>query len=90
MSEDIIRDPEEARRFARVIVSDIAAYNESKVREGIESDTLFSLLSEEIEEGELFYRSRVTPEIVTREQFFQHAIVDLLVKSKGYIKSKIW
>ncbi len=81
---------EAAMRLARAIASDIAAYNEGKVIEGIENDTLFDVIAGEIEEGRHLYKSRVTPQLFETTNFYERAIVDVLVKGKAHIKSKIW
>ena len=86
----VVKDPDVARRIARAVVSDIALYNAKKIEEGIEQDTLFDLLREEIEEGQNYYLSRVDPEIVRNTNFFNQALVDLIVKPAGRIPSKIW
>ena len=36
----LIKNPDEARRLARTILSDILLYNEAKVKEGIEREVL--------------------------------------------------
>ena len=43
----------------------------------------------EIEEGRALYKSRVAPALYQRN-FYDRALVDILVKSKGHIKSPIW
>ncbi|HLB05733.1 MAG TPA: hypothetical protein VJL62_03355 [Thermodesulfobacteriota bacterium] len=82
--------PELAKRLARTIVSDIALYNPTKVKEGIERDDIFEILKDELEEGMKLYLSRVEPSIVADHYFFEQAIVDVLIKQAGKIKSKIW
>jgi hypothetical protein len=42
----LIDTPEAATRLARAIASDIALYNEDKIIEGIENDTLFDVIAE--------------------------------------------
>ncbi len=79
-----------AMRLARAIASDISLYNEQKIVKGIEQDTLFDVLKEEIEEGRELYKSRVSQEVFKTTNFFDRAIVDIVVRSKGHIKSKIW
>lgn len=79
-----------AMRFARAIASDISLYNEAKIVKGIEEDTFFEALKDEIEEGRDLYRSRVSPEIDSNTNFFDRAIVDVVLARKGHIKSKIW
>ena len=86
----VVKDPDVARRIARAVVSDIALYNSKKIEEGIEQDTLFDLLREEIEEGQNYYLSRVDPDVVRNTNFFNQALVDLIVKPAGRIPSKIW
>lgn len=85
-----VKDPDVARRIARAVVSDIALYNAKKVEEGIAKDNLFDLLRSEIEEGRNYYLSRVDSEIVKNTNFFNLALVDLLVKPWGRIPSKAW
>ena len=86
----LIDKPERARQFARAIASDLAMYNEAKLVQGIQNDTLFDAMKDEIEEGRQHFRSRVTPEI-TATNLFERALVDILLKQRGQgIKSKIW
>ena len=79
-----------AQRLARAIASDISVYNEQKIIKGIEQDNLFDVLQDELEEGRDLYRSRVSPELYTTTNFFDRAVVDIVVRSKGHVKSKIW
>lgn len=79
-----------AQRLARAIASDISLYNEQKIIKGIEQDNLFEVLKEELEEGRELYKSRVSQEIYSTMNFFDRAVVDIVVRSKGHIKSKIW
>lgn len=79
-----------AMRLARAIASDISLYNEQKVIKGIEHDNLFDALRDEIEEGRELYKSRVSSEIYSTTNFFDRAIVDIVVRPKGHVKSKIW
>lgn len=85
----LIETEEAARRLARAIASNLSLYNEEKIVAGIQSDDLFGALSEEVEEGRALYKSRVSPDLYAKN-FYDRALVDILVKSKGHIKSKIW
>jgi hypothetical protein len=85
----LIETEEAARRLARAIASDLSLYNEEKIVQGIQNDDLWTALSEEIEEGRALYKSRVSPDLY-QKNFYDRALVDILVKSKGHIKSKIW
>ncbi len=86
----VVTDMDVARRIARAVVSDIALYNVKKVEEGIRNDTLFDLLKVEIDEGRTYYLSRIDPEVARSANFFNQALVDVLVKPTGRIPSKAW
>ena len=86
----MIDTPEAANRLARAIASDVSLYNEQKIVEGVINDTLFDKIRDEIEEGRELYKSRVAQDLYDRTNFYDRAIVDVLVKAKGHIKSKIW
>jgi hypothetical protein len=80
---------ERARQLARAIASDLTLYHEQKIIQGIEDDDLFEVMSGEIEEGRSLFKSRVTPEIY-ETGLYDRAIVDVMIKSKGQVRSKIW
>jgi hypothetical protein len=86
-----IEDVDKARRLARTIVSDIALYNRDEIRRGLQEDSIFDLLAEEIERGRKLYVSRVSPEIQRRVNHYDQALVDILIKQYGgSIESSIW
>jgi hypothetical protein len=84
-----IETPEAARRFARHIASDLSLYNEEKILEGMQNDNLFEVLADEIEEGRALFQKRVAPELYSMN-FYDRAIIDILVRSKGHVTSKLW
>ncbi|VAV84431.1 FIG00677416: hypothetical protein [hydrothermal vent metagenome] len=86
----LVDNPESAARLARTIVSDVALYNKEKVEEGIKNDNIFELLKDELAEGEEHYRSRVVPELLKTTDFYNTALVDVLIKRSGKIESEIW
>jgi hypothetical protein len=86
----IVDTAERARRLARTILSDIALYNREQIKSGIENDNLFDILAEELERGRKLYNSRVSPEILESTNYFNQAIVDVLIKQYGNVSSKIW
>jgi len=90
MGNDTIKTPEEARRFARVVISDIAAYNGPKVEKGLREDCLFEELRDALYDGELFYRSRVDKARCDATNFFNMAVIDLLIKAKRHLESSLW
>ena len=85
----LIDKPERARQLARAIASDLTLYHESKILEGLAKDNLFEVMRNDIEEGRALYKSRVTPEIYNLN-LYDRALVDVMLKSKAHVKSKIW
>jgi hypothetical protein len=85
----LIETEEAARRLARAIASDLSLYNEDKIVDGITHDNLFDVLAEEIEEGRALFKSRVAPDLYAKN-FYDRAIIDILVRSKGHIASRMW
>ncbi len=87
----LIDKADEAKRLARAIASDIALYNQDKLKEGIENDSIFDVMKEEIEEGRDLYLSRVSPDLAQKTNFYDRAIVDVIIKRAGQqVKSRIW
>jgi len=86
----LIETPEQATRLARAICSDVSLYNEEKVVRGIEQDNFFDALRDELEEGRELYRSRLAPELYAKTNFYDRAIVDVILRSKRHVKSRIW
>ncbi len=87
---ELIKDPDTAKRKARAIVSDVLVYNPELLKEGIENDNLFELFREALEEGREYYDAVIDPELLASTNYFNEAIVDILVKSGGKHNSKIW
>jgi hypothetical protein len=85
----LIETEEAARRLARAIASDLSLYNEEKIMEGIQNDNLFKVLSEELEEGRALFKSRVSPDLFAKN-FYDRAVIDILVRAKGHVQSKMW
>lgn len=86
----LVENPELAFRLARAIVSDIALYNQDKVKEGIQNDNIFEVLAEELQEGREHFFSRISDDIQDRDHLFDRAIVDVMIKQAGKIESRIW
>jgi len=85
------KDPHErAKRLARLIINDIVLYNQNKVVDGIKNDTLFQVLEDELTEGRKYYDKNVDPAVAVQADYFNLAIVDVLVKGRANVESKIW
>jgi hypothetical protein len=85
----LINTPEAANRLARAIASDVSLYNEDKIKKGIEEDTFFTIIADEIEEGREHFKSRVEPQLFMRG-IYERALCDVIIARKGHIKSRIW
>ena len=85
----LIEKPERARQLARAIASDLTLYHEREILEGIETDKLFEVMSEHLEEGRILFTSRVTSELAATN-IYDRALVDVLIRSKGQVKSILW
>ena len=86
------QDPHErAKRLARLIVADIIYYNQDKIALGIREDRLFDLLAKDLAEVRKYYETQVDSEVNKTTPYFDWALVDQLVKTKGSgTQSKIW
>ena len=67
-----------ARRYARLLVSEIKLYNEAAVRTGREKRDLLNRLAPEIERARRLYEERVSPSIGARATYFQQELVHTL------------
>uniref|UniRef100_C6E5F6 Uncharacterized protein n=1 Tax=Geobacter sp. (strain M21) TaxID=443144 RepID=C6E5F6_GEOSM len=85
----LIENPDQARRLARAIVSDVALYNREKVEQGIKDDNIFEVLNDQLAEGREHFVSRVSTELA-QSNIFDIAVVDVLIKRAGKIESTIW
>ncbi|MCP9495582.1 MAG: hypothetical protein MSG64_14140 [Pyrinomonadaceae bacterium MAG19_C2-C3] len=70
----------DARRFARLLVSEIKLYNEQKVSEGRDANNLYDRLSEEIDRSREMYNKRVAPPVAARYDYFHHELVKTLAE----------
>jgi len=86
----LITNEKDAIRLARTIMSDIALYNQDKIRHSIKNDSLFEDMAGQLEEGRKLYNARVDPEMPGRWIPYNRAIVDVLVKQFGDTDSDIW
>jgi hypothetical protein len=67
-----------ARRYARLLVSEIKLYNEAAVRLGREKRDLLNRLRPEIERARRMYEERVSPSVGSRGAYFQQELVHTL------------
>src|SRR4029434_1084823 len=68
----------DARRFARLLVSEIKLYNEQKVAEGRRGSDLYDRLKEDIDRSRQMYEKRVTPNVAAKFDYFYDELVSTL------------
>jgi hypothetical protein len=78
LSPEETKAHEDAKRFARLIVSEIKLYNEAKVTEGRKAKDLHSRLKEDIERGRQMYHDRISPGLRNNTNYFHDELVRLL------------
>jgi hypothetical protein len=69
---------EDAKRFARLVVSEIKLYNEAKVNEGRRQKDLYERLKEDIERGRAMYAERVPARVRDATNYFFDELVRIL------------
>ncbi len=78
LSPEETKAHEDAKRFARLIVSEIKLYNEAKVTEGRKAKDLHARLKEDIERGRQMYHDRISPGLRNNTNYFHDELVRLL------------
>jgi hypothetical protein len=69
---------DDAKRFARLVVSEIKLYNEAKVTEGRRNKDIYERLKEDIERGRHMYTERVNPAVRDTTNYFYDELVRIL------------
>ena len=70
----------DARRFARLLVSEIKLYNEQKVKDGRSENNLYDRLREDIDRSRQMYDKRVAPPVAARHDYFHQELVNTLAE----------
>ncbi len=79
---------EKAKRFARIIVSDIALYNQEAVARGIQDGTFFELLKNDIQEGRELYEKRVPATVRKRKDYYKEAFDNFIIATGRKLRSQ--
>lgn len=69
---------DEARRFARLLVSEIKLYNEAKVAVGRKNRDLYERLKEDIERSRQMYNERISAKVTSTTNYFFEELVSQL------------
>ena len=70
----------DARRFARLLVSEIKLYNEQQVTQGREHGDLYDRLREAIDRSREMYEKRVKPAVASKFDYFNYELVNGLAE----------
>jgi hypothetical protein len=68
----------DARRFARLLISEIKLYNEKQVAEGRARKDLYDRLRRDVERSRDMYEKRVSPAVSRKTDYFHEEIVKIL------------
>jgi hypothetical protein len=74
---------EEARRFAKLLVSEIKLYNERAVQEGREQGNLYERLKEDIDRSRQMYDERIPEDVRSNTDFFYEELVRTLADGRA-------
>jgi len=78
LSPEETKAHEDAKRFARLVVSEIKLYNEAKVNEGRRNKDIYERLKEDIERGRQMYADRVAAHVRDNTNYFYDELVRIL------------
>ena len=73
---------EEARRFARLLVSEIKLYNERAVLEGREHGNLYERLRDDIDRSRQMYEERIPQDVRNGTNYFYEELVQILADGR--------
>ena len=73
---------EEARRFAKLLVSEIKLYNERVVMEGRERGNLYERLKDDIDRSRQMYEERIPEDIRSSSNYFYDELVRTLADGR--------
>jgi len=79
-SDDERRLHNDARRFARLLVSEIKLYNKEKVEAGRLEGDIYRRLREDIDRSRQMYDKRVAPPVAARYDYFHQELVKTLAE----------
>jgi hypothetical protein len=80
---DDAKKHDEARRFARLLVSEIKLYNESKVEQGRKNNDLYERLKEDIDRSRQMYDERIADDVRKVSNYFYDELVRILADGRA-------
>ncbi|MDI1243007.1 MAG: hypothetical protein PSX80_13915 [bacterium] len=82
VADDERRLHNDARRFARLLVSEIKLYNKEKVEEARDAGDIYQQLKEAIDRSREMYDKRVQPAVASKFDYFHYEVVNSLADGK--------
>jgi hypothetical protein len=82
-SNDDAKKHDEARRFARLLVSEIKLYNETKVDQGRKNNDLYERLKEDIDRSRQMYDERIGDDVRKVSNYFYDELVRILADGRA-------
>ena len=82
------REYEDARRLARLILSDIVIYHPEKVEQSIRENNFFEVLHDQINEGREYYDSRVPLRVRRDTEIFAETMQQFVQMKRDELKVK--
>jgi hypothetical protein len=80
--DETAKKHDEARRFARLLVSEIKLYNERAVLEGREHSNLYERLRDDIDRSRQMYEERIPQDVRSSSNFFYEELVLILADGR--------
>ena len=81
--DDSERKHDEARRFARLLVSEIKLYNESQIEQGRRDRDIYERLKEDIDRSRQIYDERVPEDVRKGSNYYYEELVRILADGKS-------
>jgi len=78
MDPETRKQHEDAKRFARLLVSEIKLYNEAKVQQGRQQRGIYNMLRDDIERSRQLYSERVSSDIREATNYFHEELIRIL------------
>lgn len=85
MTPEEAKRHDEAKRFARLLVSEIKLYNETKVNAGRRAGDLYDKLKDDIDRSRQMFDDRITEDIRSKTNYFYDELVRILADGKPEI-----
>jgi len=74
---------DEARRLARLLVSEIKLYNEAEVAKGLRENDLYERLKDDIDRSRQMYDERVSDLVRRTSDYFYQELVRILADGRA-------